>query len=59
MRLVIFWIGLVLIFTGAFTGPANLLDLLMKDEPRKAFAKQVGTGALAAGGALVLVAWLA
>ena len=59
MRAVVFWIGFALIFAGAFTVPMNLLDLLMKDGPRKELAEQVGTAAMATGGVLVLLAWLA
>jgi len=57
---IVFWIGFALVFAGApIASPANLLDLLMKDGPRKDFARQVGTGAMMIGGALVLLAWLA
>ena len=59
MRDVIFWTGFTLIFGGGmFAGPASLPELLMKEASRMKVAKQLGTGAMIAGGVLVLLAWL-
>ena len=58
MRAAAFWIGFVLIFTGAFTAPGRLTDLVMKDSPRKRSIDRLGIVAAIVGGVLVLVAWL-